>query len=188
VFLETERMVLRQFTPDDVDAILALDSDPAVRTFVEDGQPVDRDEVIDSIDHWMGYYRRSEIFGFWAAIDKGSGQFLGWFHFRPRPDAPPDEPELGYRLVSSAWGHGYATEGSRALIDKGFGSTEVTRVVAETLAVHTASRRVMEKAGMRHVRSYRADWPVRLPGDEHGDVEYAITRAEWAADRQGSPD
>jgi hypothetical protein len=37
----------------------------------------------------------------------------------------------------------------------------------------------MEKAGMRHIRSFPTEWPVRLPGDEHGEVEYAITRAEW---------
>ena len=41
----------------------------------------------------------------------------------------------------------------------------------------------MEKAGMREIRTFHADWPVRIPGDEHGDVEYAITRAEWEADR-----
>jgi RimJ/RimL family protein N-acetyltransferase len=48
------------------------------------------------------------------------------------------------------------------------------------MAVHTGSRRVMEKAGMRPVRTFHADWPDRIPGDEHGDVEYAITREEWA--------
>jgi hypothetical protein len=37
----------------------------------------------------------------------------------------------------------------------------------------------MEKAGLRLVRTFRADWPVRIDGDEHGDVEYAITRQEW---------
>ncbi len=41
------------------------------------------------------------------------------------------------------------------------------------------SRRVMEKCGMRLVRSFRADWPFRIPGDEAGDVEYAIERADW---------
>jgi RimJ/RimL family protein N-acetyltransferase len=184
VFLETERMVLRRFTMDDVDAVLALDSDPAVRRFVEDGEPVNREEAASTIEHWLRYHERSEIFGFWAAIEKATGDFLGWFHFRPRPDAAADAPELGYRLVSSAWGKGYATEGSRALIDKGFESPEVSRVVAEALAVHIASRRVMEKAGMRYVRTYQAEWPVRIPGDEHGDVEYAITRGEWEADHR----
>ena len=174
-------MLLRQFEPSDVDAVLALDSDPAVRQYVEDGEPVDRDAAAESIDYWMKYYERSDIFGFWAAIEKSTGRFLGWFHFRPREGAPADQPELGYRLASSAWGLGYATEGSIALIDKGFESPLVNRVVAETLAVHIASRRVMEKAGLRHVRSYPSEWPVHLPGDELGDVEYALTRAEWAA-------
>ncbi len=183
VFVETDRMVLRRFTMDDVDALLALDSDPQVRRFVEDGEPVNRDEAASTIEHWLGHYQRSDVVGFWAAIEKETGRFLGWFHFRPGHDAPPDEPELGYRLVSAAWGQGYATEGSRALIDKGFESPGISRVVAETMAVHTASRRVMEKAGMRLVRTFRAEWPVRIPGDEHGDVEYAISRAEWEAER-----
>lgn len=91
----------------------------------------------------------------------------------------PDEPELGYRLRKGAWGKGYATEGSRALIDKAFTELGATRVFAETMVVNTASRRVMEKAGLRLVRTFHADWPVRIPGDEHGDVEYAIPREEW---------
>ena len=181
VFLETERMLLREFTLDDVDDVLALDTDRDVRRFVEDGEPVDRDEIESTIEHWMGYYARSDSFGFWAAIEKSSGQFLGWFHFRPHEGRPANEPELGYRLVSAAWGKGYATEGSRALIDKAFASSAIVRVVAETMSVHVASRRVMEKSGMRHTRSYPTDWPVHLPGDEHGEVEYAITRAEWEA-------
>lgn len=184
VFLETERMVLRRFSLDDVDEVLALDSDPDVRRFVEDGEPVTRHETMLTIEYWMGYYERSEIFGFWAAIDKQTGEFLGWFHFRPGEGHPNDEPEIGYRLISAAWGRGYATEGSLALIDKGFESSAITRVVANTLAVHDASRRVMEKAGLRHVRTFPTEWPVRLPGDEHGEVEYAITRAEWEARRR----
>lgn len=55
------------------------------------------------------------------------------------------------------------------------------RVRAETMVAHLASRRVMEKAGMREVRRFHADWPDRIPGDELGDVEYAITRQEWLA-------
>jgi hypothetical protein len=41
-------------------------------------------------------------YGFWAAIEKSTGEFLGWFHFRPRKDADPGEAELGYRLRRSA--------------------------------------------------------------------------------------
>lgn len=183
VFLETERLVLRQFTMGDVDDLLALDSDPDVRVFVEDGEPVNRAEAIESIEHFLGYYERGPHFGFWVAVEKSTGTFLGWFHFRPRPDAHTDDPELGYRLVAACWGKGYGSEGSRALIDHGFATAPIDRIIAETMAVHTASRRVMEKAGMRHVRSFATEWPVHIPGDEHGEVEYAITRAEWEAAR-----
>ena len=53
------------------------------------------------------------------------------------------------------------------------------RVYAETMAVNLGSRRVMEKAGLRLVRTFHQPWPDRIEGDEHGDVEYALTRAEW---------
>jgi hypothetical protein len=51
------------------------------------------------------------------------------------------------------------------------------------MAVNTASRRVMEKTGMRFMRTFHADWPVRIPGDEEGDVEYAIEREQCERDR-----
>jgi RimJ/RimL family protein N-acetyltransferase len=69
------------------------------------------------------------------------------------------------------------------LIAKGFAEFDVQRVVASTMAVNTASRRVMEKSGMRLVRAFTADWPMSIPGDEHGDVEYAISRSEWEHNR-----
>lgn len=186
VFLETERLVLRRFTIDDVELLFELDSDPEVMRFADDGEPVSRTAIAEvTLPAFLSYYERFDGYGFWAAVDKASGRFLGWFHFRPRPGDDPLGPELGYRLHTFAWGKGFATEASIALVDKGFAEHGVERVYAETMAVHTASRRVMEKVGMRHVRSFHADWPVRIPGDEHGEVEYAITREEWAAARAG---
>jgi RimJ/RimL family protein N-acetyltransferase len=83
-------------------------------------------------------------------------------------------------LRREAWGAGVATEGSCALIDKAFGELGARRVYATTMAVNLGSRRVMEKAGMRLVRLFYGEWLDRIPGDEHGDVEYAITREDWA--------
>ena len=122
VFLETERLVLRRFTEDDVDHLVELDGDPQVMHFINGGRPTPRAEIeTDVLPAFLGYYERFAGYGFWAAVEKSSGQFVGWFHFRPAKAAPPDEVELGYRLRRSAWGKGYATEGSRALIDKGVG-------------------------------------------------------------------
>jgi len=193
VFLATERLVLRQFTLDDVDNLVELDSDPGVMHFITGGRATPREEIENDILPWfLQYYEPEDRYGFWAAIEKSTGMFLGWFHFRPEDGQPSDEPELGYRLRRSAWGRGYATEGSRALIRKGFTELGVARVVANAMAVHTASRRVMEKAGLTLVRTFHQEWPDRIPGDEHGDVEYVLTRADWerqvATAREGTRD
>ena len=136
---------------------------------------------------WLAYYERGDRYGFWAAIDKGTGAFLGWFHLRPLPEDPDDEPELGYRLNAAAWGQGYATEGSRALIRKAFEAFGARRVHAATMAVNVGSWRVMEKAGMRFVRTFHYDPHDRTENEEPGDVEYAVTRDEWLAGRTPGP-
>jgi RimJ/RimL family protein N-acetyltransferase len=184
IFSETERLVLRWFTPDDVDALVELDSDPEVMLRINGGRPTTREEIeTDTLPAFLAYRVRFAGYGFFAVIERSTGDFLGWFHLRPHAEAAQDEPELGYRLKRCSWGQGYATEGSIALIDTAFGDLGARRVYAETMAVHHASRRVMEKAGMHLVRQFHQDWPDRIPGDEHGDVEYEITRAEWEAMR-----
>ena len=186
VFLETERLVLRRFTMADADNLLGLDSDPEVMLFVTGGRPTRREEIVaDVLPAFLGYYERFDGYGFWAAIEKSTGEFLGWFHFRPRDGSLADQPELGYRLVKSAWGKGYGTEGSRALIRKGFTEFGVRRVFAETMTVHVASRRVMEKAGLKLVRTFDQHGQYKIPGDEQGGVEYAMTRAGWELQETG---
>lgn len=180
VYLETERLILRRFTPDDVDVATALDADPAVMRYINGGRPTPRDEIRDVyLPAWIAYYEAVDRYGFWAAIEKRTGRFLGWFHLRPREGDPDEEPELGYRLIASAWGLGYATEGSRAVIRKAFEELGARRVYATTMVVNVASRTVMEKAGLRLVRVFHEPWPDRIEGEEHGDVEYALTLDEW---------
>ena len=180
VFLETDRLVLRQFTMADADNLVNLDADPDVMRFVTGGIPTSREEIENEfLPAFLGYYQRYEGYGFWAAIEKATGEFLGWFHFRPGEDAAPGEVELGYRLRRSAWGKGYATEGSRALIRKGFTEFGVQRVTAEAAAANTASRRVMEKAGLTLVRTFREPWPDSAGGPEVEAVEYALRKADW---------
>jgi RimJ/RimL family protein N-acetyltransferase len=182
VLLETEHLVLRRFTPDDVDRLVALDADPAVMRYITGGAPTPREEVErDWLPAFLAAYERADGYGFWAAEERSSRAFVGWFHLRPAEGAPPGEPELGYRLLRSAWGRGLASEGATALVEHAFVRLGARRVVAESMAVHTASRRVMEKAGLRLVRTFHQQWPVRIDGDEHGDVEYALMREEWAA-------
>ena len=172
--------MLRRFTADDVVNLVELDSDPEVMRFINGGRPTPRQEIeTDVLPAFLEYYERFVGYGFWAAVEKSTGRFVGWFHFRPLKGAPSDEIELGYRLRKTAWGKGYATEGSRALIEKGFTDLGVRRVTASTMVVNAGSRRVMEKAGLKFVRTFHQPWPDRIEGEEHGDVEYALLRSEW---------
>lgn len=100
--------------------------------------------------------------------------FLGWASLR----VEGDEAELGYRLVRAAWGRGYASEASRALVELGFRDLGLSRIWAQTMAVNAGSRRVMEKAGLRYIR-FHLTWDDPLPGAEQGEVEYAIARTGW---------
>ncbi|MBB5868093.1 RimJ/RimL family protein N-acetyltransferase [Allocatelliglobosispora scoriae] len=190
LLLTTERLLLRRFTWDDVDHLVALDSDPAVMRFLNGGVPTPREVVErETMPRFLAYDERFPGFGCWAAIDRATAEFLGWFALRPEEDSRPGEVELGYRLRASAWGRGLATEGSRALIDRGFAEFGVVRVTANTMTVNAGSRRVMEKAGLRFVRTYFAQWPEVIEGSEFGDVEYALTRDEWevaSAARRGT--
>jgi RimJ/RimL family protein N-acetyltransferase len=180
VFLETERLILRRFTTDDLDNLVSLDGDPEVMRYLTGGRTISRHELKTFVlPRFLAYYDNFDSYGFWAAIEKTSGEFVGWFHFRPAPESPPDEPELGYRLRKTAWGKGYATEGSRALIDKGFTEFGVQRVTASTMTVNQGSRHVMEKSGLTYVRTFHQDWPDEIEGGELGDVEYELTRADW---------
>lgn len=180
VFLETERLVLRRFTEADLDTLCDLNGDPEVMRFLTGGKPPSREEIkYRALPRIIRDYERFGGFGVWAAIEKPTREFAGWFEFRPPEDGDPGEVELGYRLRRSTWGKGYATEGSRALIRKGFTELGVRRVRAETMAVNLASRRVMEKCGLRLRRVFYPEWEEPIAGAEHGEVEYALTKVDW---------
>jgi RimJ/RimL family protein N-acetyltransferase len=190
ILLETERLALRRFREDDADNLFHLDSDPEVMRFLSGGTPTPRDVIeTDILPRFLHYDDAWPAFGFWAAIGKASGGFLGWFSFRLSDGAHPREATLGFRLRKDAWGRGYASEGARALIRLGFTELGVQRVVATTYQDNLASRCVMEKAGMTLNRTFRMT-PADLDGVDtyHAashdlwdgdDVEYSLTKADW---------
>ncbi|CAN5677168.1 GNAT family N-acetyltransferase [soil metagenome] len=179
--LHTDRLVLVPLTFAHTDLLVELDSDADVLRFIT-GRALSRAEVVDT---WMPVRTRPEAdargLGYWVgyAGSPDPESFLGWWCLGTEgPD--PDSPELGYRLRRTAWGSGYATEGSRALLAHAFTTVGVPRVWAQTMAVNTVSRRVMEKLGLRVTRTYVGEWGDPLPGWEQGEVEYEITADQWA--------
>ena len=120
VILTTPRLAIRQFTEGDVDNLFNLNSDPEVMRYLTGGRPTPREEIRDQIIPFhLGVYRPARPARHLGGRVRRTGEFLGWFHFRPGPDGDLTNIDLGYRLRRSAWHKGYATEGSRALITHG---------------------------------------------------------------------
>ncbi|MFC4019822.1 GNAT family N-acetyltransferase [Micromonospora sp. GCM10011542] len=182
----TERLRLRRLTMADADALVELDGDPEVMRFLTGGAPtplaVVRDEHLPRL---LAQYERHPGLGRWAALDRETGEFLGWFALDPSADGA--EAELGYRLRRRTWGRGLATEGSRALVRYAFDTVGVRRVWAQTMAVNGRSRRVMEKAGLRYLRTFHLDWDDPIPGTEQGEVEYELRREDRGEPAQERP-
>jgi RimJ/RimL family protein N-acetyltransferase len=182
IILETPRLILRQFTEADVDNLFNLNSDPEVMRYLTGGRPTPREDIRNQIlPLHLAVYGRLDRLGTWAAESRATGEFLGWFHFRPGPDSDITNIDLGYRLRRPAWNKGYATEGSRAVIDLGFSELGVERVFAHTMTLNAASRHVLEKCGLTLVGTTPYDGPFEIEGAELGQVEYALTKVEWEA-------
>ena len=183
IYLATERLTLRRFTADDADLLIELDSDPAVMRYLTGGEATAPETVRERHLPYIiaGYERWQGDLGLFAAHERDGGAFIGWFCLRPEPDGPRDEAELGYRLRQASWGRGYATEGSQALLHKGFTELGVHMVWAETMAVNRGSRHVMEKLAMTLAETIPTPPDMEMvEGSEHGGVRYEITREQWA--------
>lgn len=172
-FFETARLSLRPATRADRENLVALERDPEVMRFLNGGRPTPSDGVDENADFLMP---RGGEEGVWVAMEKPSGDFVGWFSLRSIDTATA---VLGYRLSRAMWGRNLATEGAKGLIEIGFTKLGYRRIIADTMTINHASRRVLEKAGLRYVRTVHVNWPDPLPGSEHGDVEYAITAGQW---------
>ena len=147
--LATERLVLRPTRMDDAARLFELDADPEVRRYVDQPDAPTLAQCETLAGRFLAIDAATPEHGFWIAEERGV--FAGWFQLRPPRDGEPAEPgdmEIGYRLMRAAWGRGLATEGSRALIDYGFGVLRAPRVIAVALEANVASTRVMEKLGM----------------------------------------
>ena len=180
--MQTERLVLRRFTADDAELLIELDSDPAVMRYLTGGEPtateVVRERDLPSV--LAGYEKWGGNFGLFAAHEKNTGAFIGWFCLRPEPGGPTDEVELGYRLRQEVWGKGYATEGSRALLRKAFTELDVRTVWGATMSVNLSSQKVMEKVGMTLAETIPTpEDMLMVEGSELGGVQYEITKEQW---------
>ncbi|EGD94141.1 hypothetical protein TESG_01665 [Trichophyton tonsurans CBS 112818] len=193
-FKLSPRIHLRRYKPSDIDLICMLNGDEGVMKYI-DSEPPSREEVEEEVQQIIGEYNANPRTGKWIAeTPTAEGmEFIGWFRLGDldqfsrqcfsNADTEGNENavrlELGYRIRRRFWGQGLATEGGRALVRYAFCSLNVAQVVAGTMFVNSGSRRVMEKCGLKHVKTLYLEFRDPLPGTELGEVFYAITREGW---------
>ena len=148
--VETHRLVLRTWQPEDRAAFALINADPAVTEHVA-RLPLSReqsDAFVDRIE--ASWLRRG--YGLYAAESRLSGELLGFCglsHHR----ALPDEVEVGWRLARAAWGRGLATEAALVCRDLAFDRLGLDRLISVTIEANVRSSRVMEKLGMSRWRT-----------------------------------
>jgi RimJ/RimL family protein N-acetyltransferase len=156
--LSTERLVLRPVTADDHAALLAHWTQPDVRRFLFDGAALSAAEVAQTIEESIGDFA-ARGFGIWL-IELGSAAGLvstatglvgtaaglvGTAGLRPLEEYGL---EIFYSLAPGAWGHGYATEAARAVVEYGLGPLGLPEVLAEVDEGNAASVAVVKRLGM----------------------------------------
>jgi len=150
-FLASERLYLRAFVSSDWENIYQLDSDPEVMKYLSQYPLDDKSDYPKIIEGCMAYYQEKPGFGVWAAIEKESEEFIGWFMLKKYQYS--DDQELGYRLMKKYWGKGYATEMAFQLIEYGFLEKNLPKIVALTHPENIASQKVLEKVGMKYIKT-----------------------------------
>lgn len=173
--LHTDRLRLRPFTAEDGDALFALQSDAYVLRYWDSPPWHDRASVARFL---AGCQRMAdEGSGARVAVERASDrEFLGWCTFNGW-NPTFRSASLGFCYTRDAWGHGYATEAARAVLEWAYDTLDLNRVQAEADTRNLASARVLEKLGFVREGTLREDCIVN--GDVSDSWVFGLLRREW---------
>ena len=146
IVLETPRLILREFVPEDVDALAKVICDSETMKYY----PVtfDRAATVEWIERNRLRYAM-DSFGLWAMILKQTGELVGDCGLTRQDVNGTSEIEIGYHVRRDLWGQGLATEAARACREYGFAKLEAERLISLIRPENLPSRRVAEKNRMR---------------------------------------
>jgi len=143
--LQTQRLSLREFVPEDVNALAAILSDPETMQYYP--MSFDHAAVVDWITRNRDRYA-NDGYGLWAMILNSTGELVGDCGLVRQSVDGRDEIEIGYHVRRDHWGRGYASEAAHACRDYGFANFKVDNLISLIRPENIASRRVAEKNGM----------------------------------------
>lgn len=156
IFAETERLVLREILPTDIDGIYELDSDPDVHRYLGNNTLKALNQASDVINFVRQQYVDYGI-GRWAIVDKKSNEFIGWSGLKYVTDITNNRTnyyDLGYRLIKRFWGQGIATETAFIALEYAFNTLKLNEVCAAASYDNNASNRITNKLGFNFVETF----------------------------------
>ncbi len=169
IILETERLILREYTPDDFDAIYRVISDP--ETMKHYPKPYDEKGAHRWLD-WTFQNYREYGFGWWAIILKETGEFLGDCGITPQDIDGEVLPEIGYHIHRDYWRRGFGREAAAAVRDWAFINTSYNALYSYMPASGIASYSTAASIGMTRIKEYEDSY--------YGNMYvYRITREDW---------
>ena len=147
--LITERLILRQFTMNDREALLAITQEPDIFQYFPTKSAWTMDKAERSIEHQTNHW---QTFGYgqMAVTLRETGQLMGWCGLEFLLDT--NETEVGYLLGHEFWGKGYATESAQACVEFGRSGIGLQEIIGLTDPLNIASQRVLEKCGLTFTR------------------------------------
>jgi RimJ/RimL family protein N-acetyltransferase len=173
---DTERLRLRRWRDDDLDALAEMNADPEVMRYILDGRTRTREETAESLHRMMRQWDEHG-FGVFAVDIRETGVLAGWTGLAIPTFLPEVMPavEIGWRLARPFWGCGYASEAATEAMKFGFESCGLERLISIRHVDNARSARVMEKLGMRHT------FETVVPGHEQPVAVHVLSKQEYEA-------
>lgn len=173
IILETERLIIREILPSDIDVMLELHSDPEVHIYLGNKTITSKEKMMEAINSLGQQYIDFGV-GRWAMIDKKTTEFIGWtgLEFVTKEiNKHQNFYDLGYRLLKRFWGQGFATESAFASIDYAFNKLNLTEVYAMADIENEGSNKILKKVELQFIETFD------LEGVEHN--WYKMERSDY---------
>ena len=146
LYIETERLLLREWTPNDLPTFIKMNQDPEVMEFFP--KILDSKESIDFYQRICKEFDKVK-YGLFAVERKSDHKFIGYTGLH-KADFPANFTpciEIGWRLIKDVWNQGYATEAAKACLQYGFINLNIKEIYSFTAAINKRSERVIQKIG-----------------------------------------